>query len=32
VMCVDAMMGTYYEEEIFPEIHRGVPDIEGTTS
>jgi hypothetical protein len=28
VMCVDAMMGTVYEEEIFPEIHRGIPDIE----
>jgi hypothetical protein len=28
VMCVDAMMGTYCEEEIFPEIHRGIPEIE----
>jgi hypothetical protein len=28
VMCVDAMMGTYYEEKVFPEIHRGVPEIE----
>jgi len=26
VMCVDAMMGTNYEEEIFPDFHRGVPD------
>ena len=27
VMCVDAMMGTSYEEEIFPDFHRGLPDV-----
>jgi hypothetical protein len=27
VMCVDAMMGTHYEEEVFPQFHRGVPDV-----
>ncbi|MCP5043503.1 MAG: FAD-binding protein, partial [bacterium] len=28
VMCVDEMMKTNYEEKIFPEYHRGIPDIE----
>jgi hypothetical protein len=28
VMCVDKMMGTNYEEEIFPAHHRGIPDLE----
>jgi hypothetical protein len=27
VMCVDAMMGTNCEEQIFPQFHRGVPDV-----
>jgi hypothetical protein len=29
VMCVDVMMGTSFEEEIFPPFHRGIPDLEG---
>lgn len=28
VMCVDLMMGTNFEEEIFPPFHRGIPDLD----
>ncbi len=27
VMCVDKMMGTNWEEEIFPPHHRGIPEV-----
>ena len=28
VMCVDKMMGTNKEEQIFPDYHRGIPLLE----
>ncbi len=28
VLCVDRMMGTNFEEQIFPWYHRGIPEIE----
>jgi prolycopene isomerase len=28
VLCVDEMMGTNLEEEIFPPFHRGIPEVE----
>ncbi|MDP6978532.1 MAG: FAD-dependent oxidoreductase [Myxococcota bacterium] len=28
VMCVDKMMGTDFEEKIFPDYHRGIPNLE----
>jgi hypothetical protein len=28
VMCVDKMMGSSFEERIFPEYHRGIPDLD----
>jgi phytoene dehydrogenase-like protein len=27
VMCVDSMMGTHCEQEIFPWFHRGIPEL-----
>ncbi len=29
VMCVDSIMGTNLENEIFPVYHRGIPDVQG---
>ena len=28
VMCVDAMMGTQFEEQIMPAYHRGIPELD----
>ncbi len=28
VLCIDTMMGTNFEEAIFPPFHRGIPDLD----
>ncbi len=27
VLCVDCMMGTKYEDQVFPDYHRGIPEV-----